>query len=177
MTWDSNGKRYTSKSYESVRKFLSEELKVNNPASRPEVRRTLSEKAKGRTWHGVPLSEDSKKSISNTLSDYFNTKEGLDARRRLSNIAKEWHSKLDESTKLEINTRRSTSLKSYHNSAAGREVAKKLSKRMSGSNNHMFGIPPKIKGGKWVNNGKECKIALNYKELLESGWTLGRLKR
>lgn len=50
-----------------------------------------------------------------------------------------------------------------------------LSDKFSGDGNPMYGIEPKVKGSKWMNNGLECKMVHDVETYLALGWVFGRI--
>ena len=186
MIFDRHGNRYAinASTYEILRKISSENMKGdNNPSKRLEVRTKIANTrnqgiAEGRIvqWNlGKEMSSETKEACSIGVTKYFEN--NVEARKNLADKATlNWESLSDE-TKLEINNKRSVSGKAYSKTPEGVKRNKERGIKQLGENNPMFGVPPKVKGGKWMNDGNIENIFHNIEEMQNSGWVIGRIKR
>lgn len=134
-----------------------------NPAKRPEVREKISNSNKGkkRPWLAHPRSEEEKRKISEGTKKAMqkvDMKEVAKRTNRNTEAVKEGRKKVSET------------LKKFYKDHPERKIA--IGERQKGKNNPMYGVPPKIKGMHWYNNGIEEKILPECPE----GWVPGRLK-
>lgn len=134
-----------------------------NSSKRPEVRKKMSESRKGKPcpWLAHPRSEEEKRKISEGTKKAMqkvDMKEVAKRTNRNTEAVKEGRKKVSET------------LKKFYKDHPERKII--MGERRKGKNNPMYGVPPKIKGMHWYNNGIEEKILPECPE----GWVPGRLK-
>lgn len=157
-----------------VNKLISEKVtgSLNGMYRRPH-----SEKAKelirnSRIGKTTIFSNDSKKQISNTLTKFFS--ENRPARDRISEQQKSINKNRSVEDKNIINDKRSRTLLSHWEDNTERKA--KMSDRMDGINNPMYGVSPAVKGTKWFCHpeNKPMMLMIDDPRVELEGWRLGR---